>query len=180
MEKLDKKEFGARLRKARDDKRITQDQIAEVCGKSRNAVSNWENGINFPEVEHLHLTCRLLETSSDELLGLKGVESPISGIPPRIIKAAKKLAALPTESKEQIIGIIEGFSPAITKEVAIDTKRLQAVLEALDDFLIAGRKKPLEISADVRVDWINRIYNNQAIKTKVEFTAEIIKLSSRR
>ena len=37
-------DIGAKLKGARNDAGLTQEQIAEALGVSRQTVSNWENG----------------------------------------------------------------------------------------------------------------------------------------
>lgn len=100
--------FGTRLKRAREAKGVSQAVIAAACDiKSRNAVSLWEHDQNMPSVENLICLCRLLEASADELLGLKSAESPISGMPPKIIKTARKLSQLTPEAKDHVMGLIE-------------------------------------------------------------------------
>lgn len=46
-------EFGKRLRKLRVDRSLTQDELAIQVDASRQAVSNWENGVDFPNPDRL-------------------------------------------------------------------------------------------------------------------------------
>lgn len=61
------------LRKARG---MTQEQLAERLGVSRQAVSKWEAGVGYPETEKLLLLARALETSIDALMGAAPPEVP--------------------------------------------------------------------------------------------------------
>lgn len=47
---------------------LTQDDIAEACNVTRQAVSKWENGNGFPEVSLLLPLCNELEITVNELL----------------------------------------------------------------------------------------------------------------
>ncbi|QRV01534.1 helix-turn-helix transcriptional regulator [Arcanobacterium phocisimile] len=65
--------FATRLKTARTKKNITQEQLADLLGVSRQAVSKWENGSGYPEVEKLVLLARELTVSLDDLFALTGV-----------------------------------------------------------------------------------------------------------
>ena len=45
--------FAEELQKARTIKGITQEELAEMLGISRQSVSKWERGDGYPEVENL-------------------------------------------------------------------------------------------------------------------------------
>lgn len=46
----------------------TQETMAEQLGVSRQTVSKWESGINFPETDKLLLLCNLYHTNLDDLM----------------------------------------------------------------------------------------------------------------
>ena len=60
--------FGERLARARKEKNITQEQLAELLGVSRQSVSRWESELAYPETEKLIELSRCLDTSIDYLL----------------------------------------------------------------------------------------------------------------
>ena len=41
--------IGAQIRKARQRKRMTQDELAKAVGVDRSAVSTWERGVHYPQ-----------------------------------------------------------------------------------------------------------------------------------
>ena len=43
-------EIGIKLKKARNEKGITQEQAAEALGVSRQTISNWENNKSYPDI----------------------------------------------------------------------------------------------------------------------------------
>ncbi len=63
-------EIGSRIRKFRETKKITQKQLAEAIGVSGSRVSNWEQGINRPDVDILAKLCSALCVSPSELLDI--------------------------------------------------------------------------------------------------------------
>ena len=63
------KNLGENIRKFRRMRRISQADLAQNVGKSKNVVSNWENGINSPDVETVDKICKLLRVTPNELFG---------------------------------------------------------------------------------------------------------------
>ncbi|WP_223245826.1 helix-turn-helix domain-containing protein [Trueperella pyogenes] len=62
--------FARHLKAARKKRDITQEHLADLLGVSRQAVSKWENGDGYPEVEKLILLSRELRISLDSLFAL--------------------------------------------------------------------------------------------------------------
>jgi len=63
-------EFGEIFKELRKEKRLTQEQIAEILGVSPQAVSRWENSATFPDVTLLPQIAGYFDTTVDELLGV--------------------------------------------------------------------------------------------------------------
>ena len=59
---------GEKIALLRKRKELTQEQMAEILGVSRQSVSRWEMNMAFPEVDKLIRLSRLLECSVDFLL----------------------------------------------------------------------------------------------------------------
>lgn len=63
--------LGKRLREARENKGLMQHQLAKLIGaKSAGVISNWENGLNKPDVDKIALLCKVLEVSPSFLLDI--------------------------------------------------------------------------------------------------------------
>ena len=60
--------FGQNLKLARKQKNITQEQLAELLGISRQAVSKWESGNGYPEIDKLRIISKELNVSLDYLM----------------------------------------------------------------------------------------------------------------
>ena len=60
--------FSENLRTARKDKNLSQEQLAELLGVSRQAISKWELGEGYPEVEKLAQLAQILGVTLDYLL----------------------------------------------------------------------------------------------------------------
>ncbi len=64
-------EIGNRIRRFREDRKLTQIQLAEKLGVSNSRVSNWEQGINRPDADIIADICIALNVSPSELLDVK-------------------------------------------------------------------------------------------------------------
>lgn len=62
---------GEKIALLRKRKELTQEQMAEILGVSRQSVSRWEMDMAFPETEKLIRLSRILECSIDFLLNEK-------------------------------------------------------------------------------------------------------------
>jgi len=60
--------FSENLQFLRSHNQITQEQLAEQLGVSRQSVSKWESGASFPEMETLLSICDLYHVNLDTLL----------------------------------------------------------------------------------------------------------------
>lgn len=64
-------EIGPKLRKYREAQNLSQKEFAKLIGVSNSRVSNWELGINRPDVDFLSIICEVLKVSPSELLDIK-------------------------------------------------------------------------------------------------------------
>lgn len=60
--------FGMKLAKLRKEQQYTQEQLAELLGVSRQAISKWESGTAYPETDKLIRMSELFHCSLDYLL----------------------------------------------------------------------------------------------------------------
>lgn len=61
-------EFGENIKKAREEKGITQQTLADKLYVSRQAVSRWENGSRYPDLLTAKSLAMALDTTLDKLL----------------------------------------------------------------------------------------------------------------
>lgn len=64
--------IGEKLKKLRNEKKVTQDELANYLGVSFQAVSRWENELAYPDIEFLPELARFFEVSLEELLDTEG------------------------------------------------------------------------------------------------------------
>ena len=60
--------FGEKLKEARKDIGLSQEELSELIGVSRAAVAKWEADKGLPDIENLKTVAKLLDVSTDYLL----------------------------------------------------------------------------------------------------------------
>lgn len=60
--------IGERIKKYRNEKGLTQEELSKILLVSRSAISNWEIGRNYPDLDSIVLLSDIFEISLDELL----------------------------------------------------------------------------------------------------------------
>ncbi len=60
--------FGEKLKEARKEAKLSQEEFAEKIGVSRSAIAKWESDRGMPDVENLKVIASLLNISVDYLL----------------------------------------------------------------------------------------------------------------
>lgn len=88
------------LKIIRKENNLSQEQLAEQLGVSRQAVSKWESGQSYPEMDKVLLICKLFNYNIDELMNenIKEVEET-------------------KESKNNINKYIDDFFGFVTKTI---------------------------------------------------------------
>ena len=56
------------LKNIRKERNLSQEQLAEKLGVSRQAVSKWESGQSYPEMDKVLLMCKIFNYNIDELM----------------------------------------------------------------------------------------------------------------
>lgn len=60
--------LGDKISKLRKENNYTQEQLADILGVSRQAVSKWESNITYPETDKLVRMSKLFQCTTDYLL----------------------------------------------------------------------------------------------------------------
>ncbi|MBR6515167.1 MAG: helix-turn-helix transcriptional regulator [Clostridia bacterium] len=66
--------IGKRIKELRKKKDMTQEKLADMLGITYKAVSKWECGMTTPDISLIVPLARLLEVSTDDLLGMPKIE----------------------------------------------------------------------------------------------------------
>ncbi len=65
---MDKEKTGELIRNARLEKKLTQEKLGDIIGVTNKAVSRWENGESFPDVDLLDRLSSALDLKIEELV----------------------------------------------------------------------------------------------------------------
>ena len=83
--------LGNKLAEARRKQNLTQEQLAEQLGVTRQAVSRWESDAAYPETDKIVRMAQILEVSCDYLLqdGVDEKGKPAASPVTRLLKQAQ-------------------------------------------------------------------------------------------
>ena len=84
--------FSSFIAELRKEQGLTQKELADRIGVSDKAVSRWENGKNYPDIEIMQSLARIFDVTVSELLQGQRLEQEtvISVSEQNIVKAYKK------------------------------------------------------------------------------------------
>ncbi len=100
---MDSRKIGARIKKARKERGITQAQLAELLDLTPKYISNFETGERLPRFETFVEIANVLHYSADALL-YDVLDSPSAGGSCTI---TARLNELPNEDRRRIMRIID-------------------------------------------------------------------------
>ena len=60
--------FCDKLSKIRKDNNLSQEQLADKMNVSRQAVSKWESGVSYPDMDKILNMCKILNCNLEDLL----------------------------------------------------------------------------------------------------------------
>jgi transcriptional regulator with XRE-family HTH domain len=107
-------EFGTRLAALRKTAGYTQQQLADEIGVSRRMVAYYETESEHPPAGLLTTLARVLNVSTDDLLGLNGSRkrAKVIAVSPRLERRMRQIEALAPKPKQQLLGLIDTFIAA--------------------------------------------------------------------
>lgn len=108
--------FGAKLKKCRKDRSLSQKEFGQKIGVAESTVSLYESNKRFPDADTLKKISALFEVSLDYLLGnapAKAAQPKTAGRGVRIPVLGRVVAGIPIEAVEEILDYEE-----ITPELA--------------------------------------------------------------
>lgn len=107
--------FGENLQKLRKEKGISQEQLAEQLGVTRQSVSKWESGSSYPEMDKLVTICQIFSCDLDSLINKDIVQEKSKQEATSVVKTViaettsyirKTIQLLEQSSLKEIIKII--------------------------------------------------------------------------
>jgi transcriptional regulator with XRE-family HTH domain len=68
---LSAKKIGEKIREKREESHFTQEDLAGQVYVTRQAISSWEKGVTFPDIDNVVSLCEIFHCSLEELLCLR-------------------------------------------------------------------------------------------------------------
>ena len=65
--------FTQRFNEILKSSKVKQSEIAMYCGVTKQSISDFKRGKSVPSIETLYRICKILDCSSDYLLGLSDI-----------------------------------------------------------------------------------------------------------
>ena len=90
--------LGERIAYYRKKNNFTQEQLAEKCSVSAQAVSKWENDLTAPDIQLIPALAGFFGITCDELLGVQ--RSDVSVVAPELVNLNKMLFRLKVISED--------------------------------------------------------------------------------
>lgn len=113
-------DFGQQIKQLRQDNQLTQEDLAKSLNVTRQAVSNWENNRNLPDLEMLLLISNLYDLSLDQLLNKP---EQLNNITQKLISDGKKGNKLRRYAISWLVGIfllLIGFLCFFIKAISVE------------------------------------------------------------
>lgn len=109
-------EFGERLVQLRQQRGLTQVQLAEASGLTQRSISYYETMPGYPAAPAIIALATALKVSSDSLLGLKPLpKSATAAQPPeekRLWRHLRVVAQLPERDQRALLRLIDSAAKA--------------------------------------------------------------------
>lgn len=99
--------IGTRIKEARLALNMTQEELAKRIGVSKNAISNYENGVSTPKIELLCAIMKHLDVDANYLYGVTKNPAPVMLSPreKQIIIEYRKLSQVEKKRFDMMLGI---------------------------------------------------------------------------
>ena len=173
--------FADNLLQARKEKGLSQEELAEMLDVSRQAVSKWEQGQGYPEVEKLMVLSRELDVSLDYLMSAEmtnGGDKKCSEISGKIMISSQKEHVVATcykvlssqkmkggkhEPQYALFGVSEGVSSFWGESTTFlgwyaNEELLEKEVEEIRQAMSRGELSyELKYNAKVERKWLRRI-----------------------
>ncbi len=85
-------ELAANIRKYRKERKLTQEQLAEVMGVTAGAVYKWESGLSLPELSLIMELADFFDISVDVLLGHRMKNNSLKAIEKRLVEYCRVMS----------------------------------------------------------------------------------------
>lgn len=86
---MDRIKIGKLMAQCRQEKQLTQEQLAEILGVTNKSVSKWENGLCLPDASLYEALCDVLNITLDELFAGQRREKQVGAAKDLLLRMLK-------------------------------------------------------------------------------------------
>ncbi|MGM3175628.1 helix-turn-helix transcriptional regulator [Dickeya lacustris] len=104
----DMQQFAARLKEAREARKMTQARLAELLEVDRRVYNRWERGASVPQLDAVVRIAQVLQTSLDSLVGLEPMTPPQIHNP-RLQALVTQMDSLSDEDQQALIVLMDSL-----------------------------------------------------------------------
>lgn len=122
--------FKDEFKKYRELRELTQEDIADAIGISRQSVSKWENGNSEPDIETIKQLALIFDCSTDQLLGFVNNETHVARVKNARFKKFLWISLFSIGVMLLLIGaflLLHFLQPGINGNLNPDQKGLESV-----------------------------------------------------
>jgi transcriptional regulator with XRE-family HTH domain len=122
--------FKDEFKKYRELRELTQEDIADAIGISRQSVSKWENGNSEPDIETIKQLALIFDCSTDQLLGFVSNETHVARVKNARFKKFLWISLFSIGVMLLLIGaflLLHFLQPGINGNLNPDQKGLESV-----------------------------------------------------
>lgn len=138
--------IGENLLTLRKMKKLSQEQVAEAVGVSRQAYTRWEKGETVPDIKSCVALADFYEVSLDELVNFSGQKNGNLPVPPRgkhlfgVVNVGEKGQIVIPKKAREVFGIKAGDSLIVLGDeqqglALLPEKRMQEFMQAVKGFM---------------------------------------------
>ncbi len=166
--------FGENLKQIRKSKKISQEKLADILGVSRQSISKWETGENFPSMQNIICLCDVFKCKINDLVheDFVDIDSLDEEIKMNVVKFKKekqknmkiiskaiyvlsKIASIASEIGMVLLFVFAVAIPFLTKSVVVDGVKLKA------NNIVIGEIEEAHVS--VATDYLSNHTNTEII-----------------
>ncbi len=123
------RDFGARLKKTREARRATQNDLASLAGIEVMQISRYERGVGMPAAETIVTLARALKVTTDYLLLGENAEQEPRKLPVEdalLLQKFREAQRLAGADREALILVIDSILVRRDEEERVDRRRRSA------------------------------------------------------
>ena len=97
-----------KIRELREEFQMTQKELAEKLSSAQRNVSNWENGVNEPDLDTVVRLCEVFHVGLDELFGVNADADALTPADRILLAKIKRLSPAQSAALSAFLDTIAG------------------------------------------------------------------------